>query len=132
MAAIDNALIEGSPRWDEIHQLALGGSCLLGEDLRGDSPSVVGYVAVAPRHFFGRDFISLLVVAERCRRRGIGTQLLRAAALRGTSEAVFTSTNESNGPMLELLSAEGWTVSGELEGLDDGDPEIFFYRRAKS
>jgi GNAT superfamily N-acetyltransferase len=132
MAAIDSGSVEGSERWAEFQHLLTRGWVLLAEDLSDDSPLAVGYVAVVPEHFFGRDFIALLVVAEACRRRGVGRGLLRAATLRATSEAVFTSTNESNHPMLELLKVEGWTVSGRLEGLDAGDPEIVFYRDAKS
>ena len=100
--------------------------------LSGDTPSVVGYVAVAPRHFFGRDFVALLVVADAWRRRGVGRQLLSAATRLATTDVVFTSTNESNQPMRALLSHEHWLVSGTLDGLDDGDPEIVFYRRVRS
>ena len=107
VAAVGSGSVEGSERWAELHHLLTHGWVLLAEDLSNDSPLVVGYVAVAPQHFFGRDFIALLVVAEACRRRGIGRQLLRAATLRATSEAVFTSTNESNHPMLELLMVGG-------------------------
>lgn len=75
MAAIDNALVEDSERWYEVADLLAKGRCLLAEDLSGSSPIAIGYVAVAPRHFF-----------------------------------------------------EGWTVSGRLEGLDDGDAEIVYFR----
>ena len=32
--------------------------------------------------------------------------------------------------MTELLAEAGWGFSGELEGIDDGDPELVFYRDA--
>ena len=41
---------------------------------------------------------------------------------------MFTSTNRSNLPMLNLLRKEQWLFSGELVGLDEGDPELVFYR----
>jgi hypothetical protein len=44
------------------------------------------------------------------------------------TKQVFTSTNESNQPMRSLLQAERWSFSGELSGLDEGDPELVFYR----
>jgi GNAT superfamily N-acetyltransferase len=132
MAAIDNALVEGSPRWAELLEVLTRGWGLVAENPSDGSPSVVGYVAVAPRHFFGHDFIALLIVAVPWRRRGIGTQLLNAAAGRAATDVLFTSTNESNQPMRVLLSREGWLVSGTLDGLDDGDPEIVFYRRVRS
>jgi GNAT superfamily N-acetyltransferase len=86
-----------------------------------------GYVVVTPRHFFGRDFVDLLFVAPTARRSGIGSGLLRAAlALEGTAQ-LFTSTNRSNTPMRALLMLTGWHSSGQLEGLDEGDPEMFFF-----
>lgn len=53
--------------------------------------------------------------------------LLRAALTAAGTKQVFTSTNASNQPMRSLLLAEGWSFSGELDGLDEGDPELVFY-----
>jgi hypothetical protein len=30
--------------------------------------------------------------------------------------------------MRSLLDTENWTFSGELDGLDEGDPEMVFYK----
>ena len=90
--------------------------------------AVTGFVVRRPAHFFGRDFIELLVVDEGFRRAGIGTALLSYALGTAFSNQVFTSTNASNGPMRALLQASGWTFSGQLDGLDEGDPELFFYQ----
>ena len=62
---------------------------------------------------------------------GIGRNLLRAALAAAGTEQVFTSTNTSNQPMRSLLQAEGWSFSGELDGLDEGDPELVFYSSAR-
>lgn len=76
--------------------------------------------------FFGRDFVGLLKVDPARRRSGIGRALVRAVlATTGTGQ-VFTSTNTSNQPMRSLLRAEHWSFSGELDGLDEGDPELVF------
>ena len=92
-----------------------------------DDGRLHGYVVVSPRRFFGRDFVDLIFVASSARRSGIGRRLLRAAIkLEGTRQ-VFTSTNRSNTAMRELLRQEGWQHSGELDGLDVGDPENNFY-----
>ena len=130
LAATDELAVPGSDRWDDLHGFANGtqGWCLLAETHEAKSSSVVGYVAVAPGHFFGRDFVELLVVAGSARRLGIGSQLLEAAVHRAASATMFTSTNESNAAMRALLNASGWHISGVLEGLDEGDPEIVFYR----
>ena len=78
--------------------------------------------------FFGRDFVELLVVEQAQRRRGIGRALMASALANATSPVVFTSTNESNNPMRALLARDGWLLSGRLTGLDEGDPELVYYR----
>jgi ribosomal protein S18 acetylase RimI-like enzyme len=89
---------------------------------------VDGYFVVGPRRFFGRDFVEFLFVAPAVRRSGLGTHLLCAALdLEGTPQ-VFTSTNQSNTLMRDLLTQADWQPSGLLEGLDDGDPELVFFR----
>ncbi len=88
---------------------------------------IVGLVVVRPGHFFGRDFVDHLIVSHQARRRGIATSLLREAVRAATSSRVFVSTNESNSPMRTLLAAEGWRFSGQLDGLDAGDPELVFF-----
>jgi len=92
-----------------------------------DHGAVAGFAVVMPAHFFGRDFIELLMVDPARRRCGIGRSLLRAALAAAGTEQVFTSTNTSNQPMRSLLQAEGWSFSGKLDGQDEGDPELVFY-----
>jgi ribosomal protein S18 acetylase RimI-like enzyme len=94
------------------------------------SGAVTGFVIVKPVHFFGRDFIELLVVDPALRRSGIGRALLRHALGTAGTAQVFTSTNTSNQAMRSLLHSEGWSFSGELDGLDDSDPELVFYSTA--
>jgi ribosomal protein S18 acetylase RimI-like enzyme len=103
------------------------GECLISLD----HGAVAGFAVVKPAHFFGRDFIELLMVDPARRRCGIGRNLLRAALAAAGTEQVFTSTNASNRPMRSLLEAEGWSFSGELGGLDEGDPELVFYSLAR-
>lgn len=76
------------------------------------------------QYFFGKPFVSLLIVDPAARRRGLGSGLL-AFSLQGERE-VWTSTNRSNAAMRALLEGSGWQYCGELEGLDAGDPELFF------
>jgi ribosomal protein S18 acetylase RimI-like enzyme len=90
--------------------------------------AVTGFVIVKPAHFFGRDFVELLMIDPAFRRSGIGRALLRQALSAAGTSQVFTSTNTSNHPMQSLLQAEDWSFSGELDGLDEGDPELVFYK----
>ena len=94
---------------------------------------IAGFLVLQPGHFYGRDFIDLLYVAPPWRRRGAGRALMRAAIRNASTPRVFTSTNESNMPMRNLLHGEGWTPSGVLTGLDEGDPEhVFFHNAAQN
>jgi GNAT superfamily N-acetyltransferase len=98
------------------------GGCLVAE-----TDDVVGYAVTTPQRFFSRDFIDLLFVQEDSRRRGVGRALLRAAIDHAGTTRVFSSTNESNTPMRSLFSAEGWTMSGRLQSLDEGDPALVYF-----
>lgn len=95
-----------------------------------DAADAVGY-AVMTTHFFGRAFIELLAVAERVRRRGIATAMLRYLETQSPTAILWTSTNESNTPMRTLLVHEGFAASGTIDGLDEGDPELFFRKRVR-
>ena len=92
---------------------------------------IVGFLAVKPGHFYKRDFIDLLFIAPGWRRQGIGRALLEAAVRNAATPRVFVSTNESNTPMRKLLRREGWSPSGVLVGLDEGDPEHVFFHDAQ-
>ena len=92
---------------------------------------ILGYAVVTSRSFFERDFIELLAVAPDGRRAGVASALLRRAVSQSATPDIFTSTNQSNVPMLNLLNREGWKYSGQIEGIDDGDPELVFYTRSE-
>ena len=91
---------------------------------------IVGFLGIRPGHFYHRDFVNLLFVAPPWRRQGLARLLMRAALGHASTSRVFTSTNQSNAPMRDLLRSEGWTTSGVLSGLDDGDPEHVFFHDA--
>ena len=88
---------------------------------------VAGYV-IATAHFFSRPFIDLVVVADDARRKGIGTALMAQCEAAHDDDRLFTSTNESNAPMRALLARAGYQVSGVIENLDPGDPELVFVK----
>lgn len=93
---------------------------------------VVGYVVHRPHAFFGRDFVELITVETECRRMGIASLLLRYAVELSSTQRIFTSTNRSNYPMIRLLGKAGWQYSGQLDGIDDGDPEVVYYKDSLS
>jgi ribosomal protein S18 acetylase RimI-like enzyme len=126
---IDHIAAQGDPERTELLRSSLAaGLC----HIHTAGGAVAGFVIVLPAHFFGRDFVELLSVDPTARRSGIGRALLRHALAAAGTPQVFTSTNTSNRPMRSLLGAEEWSFSGRLDGLDDGDPELVFYKPARS
>lgn len=122
---VDRLAASGDHGRAELLKRCVGsGECLV----HLDSGSVRAYVVTRPAHFFGRDFIELLMVDASRRRAGIGRLLLRAAVGGAGTSQVFTSTNTSNLAMRSLLEDEDWSFSGELAGLDEEDPELVFFK----
>jgi ribosomal protein S18 acetylase RimI-like enzyme len=97
--------------------------------LRGGAP--VGF-AIVTRHFYNFPFVDLLVVAEAGRRGGVGRALMKHCEAAHASDRIFTSTNESNTPMRRLLARIDWQVTGLIENLDAGDPELVFVKFRRS
>jgi ribosomal protein S18 acetylase RimI-like enzyme len=89
---------------------------------------ISGYAVIRSHSFFGRDFVELLAVATNERRRGVGSLLLKEAVDLSSTTRIFTSTNRSNIQMIGLLEKEDWQFSGQLEGIDEGDPEKVYYK----
>jgi ribosomal protein S18 acetylase RimI-like enzyme len=117
----------GHERSELLSARVRSGECLLHER----DGQLVGYLIMKSRGFFGRDFIELLVVATKERRTGVASRLLHEALSQSSTRQTFTSTNESNEAMIGLLREHNWTFSGQLEGIDEGDPEFVFFKRAE-
>jgi RimJ/RimL family protein N-acetyltransferase len=43
------------------------------------------------------------------------------------TEKLFSSTNQSNDAMHKVYEANGFTKSGLIDNLDEGDPEIIYF-----
>ena len=89
---------------------------------------VVGF-GIADRSFYGQGFISLLMVHPEHRRRGVATTLIHHIESLCTTEKLFISTNESNITAQHVFEACGFVKSGYIENLDEGDPEIIYFKR---
>ncbi|MEM8571855.1 MAG: GNAT family N-acetyltransferase [Pseudomonadota bacterium] len=117
---IDEALSGSRDRANYITSMAEGGGLSVAV-LHGE---VQAFCCLDHGYFFGKPFISLLIVSPDARRLGLATGLLSQYS--GTFPEVWTSTNQSNSPMRKLLEKAGWRYCGELSGLDEGDPERFY------
>jgi ribosomal protein S18 acetylase RimI-like enzyme len=88
---------------------------------------VAGYV-LTHGDFFGHDFVSLVVVAPAHQRCGVGQRLLAAAADACQTGKLFTSTNQSNLAAQRLFAGAGFVRSGQIDHLDEGDPEFVYVK----
>lgn len=93
--------------------------------------TVAGY-AMLDYSFFGHGFIPLVYVHAEYRRHKIGQVLLGYLEKACKTPKLFTSTNMSNVPMQALLTRQGYQLSGVLHNLDDGDPELVYFKMVDS
>jgi len=84
--------------------------------------------AIVTRHFFNYPFVDLVHVSEARRRGGVGRALMAHCERVHDADRIFTSTNESNAPMRALMADMGWRPCGQVDALDEGDPELFFVK----
>ena len=88
---------------------------------------VAGYVLTYD-DFFDYGFVSLVVVSPAHQRRGVGVRLLAAAEAACTTAKLFTSTNQSNLAAQQLFASAGFVRSGQIDHLDEGDPELVYMK----
>jgi len=123
LRTLDTMAVLGNERHGQIAMWVTSGVCRTAL-LDGD---IAGY-AISNHSFFHQRFIELVLVAKAYRRQGIGLALVRDALERNAGEKVWTSTNRSNAPMQALLAKAGFVESGQIDNLDEGDPELIFVR----
>ena len=92
---------------------------------------MIGF-AVFDRSFFEQPFIALLYAEPAHRRAGVASAIVRHIESICPGEKLFTSTNESNAPMHAFCAALGFARSGRIENLDEGDPEIVYFKRVNT
>ena len=111
-------------REEKITKAILDGECFL---ILADDKKV-GFVIFDYR-FFDQGWIELIIIDEKYRGKGIGRKVFDIICEQCKSDKVFTSTNRSNTQMQKALEKADFSFAGELKGLDEGDPELFYYKR---
>lgn len=87
----------------------------------------IGYASL-DYAFFDQGFISLVIIDSAYRRQGAGTVLVRHLESICRTGKLFSSTNRSNRPMQALLENLGYSQSGIIHNLDEGDPELIYFK----
>ena len=112
--------VSGAVRGDMARQVRV---LLVDEEL-------VGFAVVG--EFFGHPFLERIATHARHQRLGVANALMANLEIEvlahPAGDRLFVSTNESNDPMRTLLAKRGYRVSGVVENLDAGDPELFFVK----
>jgi predicted GNAT superfamily acetyltransferase len=80
---------------------------------------------------FGCTFVSLVVVAERARRRGVARALFEALERASPSARLFSSTEETNVASIRMHRALGFAPSGHIDNLPQGYRELLLYKRLR-
>lgn len=122
--AIDGTTIGNPSRKDFLANAVRADQCLVARI--GDT--MVGF-GVLDQSFYGQGFISLLVTHPEHRRHGAATALIGRIESICPTEKLFTSTNESNVIAQRVYESLGFVRSGYIENLDEGDPEIVYFKR---
>jgi len=92
--------------------------------------TIVAY-GVLNYKFYDNGWIEMLYVHPQFRRQGIGSALIRHLINACRTPKLFTSTNQSNFPMQGLLATLEFDRSGFIENLDEGDPELVYFKRLR-
>ena len=91
---------------------------------------LIGY-AVLNRSLFSRPTIEMIMIAADRRRSGVGVKLMEHLEQICDGNELWTSTNLSNTPMQQLLARLGYKITGFVDNLDPGDPELIYFKRLK-
>ncbi|KUP07455.1 acetyltransferase [Bacillus coahuilensis m2-6] len=120
---VDSDVTGNENRRDAISRAIQSEQCLIlidGETLGG--------FLLYHTHFFDCAFISLIIVSPLTRRQGYARHLLEYFMKVSPTSKVFSSTNQSNEPMRRVFASAGFIESGVIENLDEGDPEIVYFK----
>ncbi|ALC91634.1 acetyltransferase [Bacillus sp. FJAT-18017] len=120
---IDEEVIGNNSRREYILKAIEEERCIVAND----NNLIVGFL-IYDTHFFDCSFISLIIVRHTERRKGYATSLIKCFINNSPTKKIFSSTNKSNQTMQKVFKANGFIQSGFIENLDEGDPEIIYFK----
>jgi GNAT superfamily N-acetyltransferase len=126
LCLLDQVAHQEDERREFIRREVASGTCFVAvaED------EVIGY-GVLNYTFHHHGCVDMLYVHSDHRRRGAGAALLQHLESLCRTPKLFTSTNLSNLRMQSLLAKLGYELSGVIHNLDEGDPEIVYFKRLR-
>ena len=126
LCSLDLIAVRDEERREFIKRSIASGTC----HVAVADKEVIGY-GVLDYTFFGNGSIDMLYVHSDHRHRGAGEALLRHLESLCEKPKLFVTTNLSNLSMQSLLVKLGYVLSGVIHNLDEGDPEIVYFKRVK-
>ena len=126
LCAIDAVAATSPERRDRIRDWLASSRCYVAA---GKDGVPVAY-GVLTHEFFEQAFIQIVMVGREHQRQGFGAAVVSHLKSIARGSKLFSSTNLSNGPMQMLFAKSGFRISGYIDNLDDGDPELIFYHPA--
>jgi ribosomal protein S18 acetylase RimI-like enzyme len=126
LCSLDLIAQQESDRREFIRREVVAGNC----SVAVTHEAVIGY-GVLNYTFHDNGYIDMLYIHSEHRRCGAGAALLRHVESLCRTPKLFTSTNLSNLPMQSLLARLGYELSGVIHNLDEGDPEIVYFKRLR-
>src|SRR5437867_79416 len=92
------------------------------------APEVIGFLAYRT-DWFQCTFVTMVVVREDFRRKGIAREFFKSVEAVSPSPRVFSSTEETNAASIRMHTALGFQPSGHVDNLPQGVRELLFYKR---
>jgi GNAT superfamily N-acetyltransferase len=126
LCSLDLIAQRESERREFIRREVVSGNC----SVAVTNEAVIGY-GVLNYTFYNNGCIDMLYIHAEHRRCGAGAALLRHMESLCRTPKLFTSTNLSNLPMQSLLATLGYELSGVIHNLDEGDPELVYFKRLR-
>jgi ribosomal protein S18 acetylase RimI-like enzyme len=120
---IDSEVIGNTSRRDYIENAIELEHCIIAKE----EENIVGFL-IYDTNFFECSFISLIIVSSSKRRKGYASLLMDYMISTSPTTKVFSSTNRSNINMQKVFNTNGFIQSGIVENLDEGDPEIIYFK----
>lgn len=89
---------------------------------------VVGFLAYRT-DWFQCTFVTLTVVREDFRRKGIAREFFKSVEMISPTPRLFSSSEETNVASIRMHRALGFAPSGHIDNLPQGARELLFYKR---